>query len=129
MSRAATRLDHPSLWTRIHAYEITSNLAYGVLFHLTGDVKALELAKDGAYYLIDQLQDTENGGFISFTEDDKPGLKWTQRTSQDQAYALVGLAMYYYLTRDPKVEKALIEQQAFIFDKYKLNDDVGLAGY
>lgn len=101
--------------------------AYGVLFHLTGDVKALELAKDGAYYLIDQLKDAKNGGFISFTEDDKPGLKWTQRTSQDQAYALVGLAMYYYLTRDPKVEKALIEQQAFIFDKYKLNDNVGLA--
>ena len=31
--------------------------AYGVLFHLTGDTQALELAKQGAYYLINELQD------------------------------------------------------------------------
>ncbi|MGR5231772.1 AGE family epimerase/isomerase [Vibrio rotiferianus] len=101
--------------------------AYGVLYHLTGDAQALQLAKQGAYYLINELQDKEHGGFVSFTQNQKAGLKWTQRTSQDQAYALVGLAMYYYLTRDPNVEKVLIEQQKFIFDNYKVNDDVGLA--
>lgn len=101
--------------------------AYGVLFHLTGDTKALALAKQGAYYLIEHLRDTEHGGFVSFTKQGNPGLKWTQRTSQDQAYALVGLAMYYYLTRDPVVENALIEQQRFIFEHYKIDDKVGLA--
>ncbi|KLN64843.1 AGE family epimerase/isomerase [Vibrio sp. VPAP30] len=101
--------------------------AYGVLFHLSGDPKALELAKQGAYYLIDQLQDANNGGFFSFTQQGKPGLHWQQRTSQDQAYALVGLAMYYYLTQDKKVEQVLIKQQAFIFDKYRLEDQQGLA--
>ncbi|MFN1580830.1 AGE family epimerase/isomerase [Vibrio rotiferianus] len=101
--------------------------AYGVLYHLTGDTQALELAKKGAYYLINELQDKEHGGFVSFTQNKQVGLKWTQRTSQDQAYALVGLAMYYYLTRDPNVEKVLIEQQKFIFDNYKVNDEVGLA--
>ncbi|AIW14356.1 AGE family epimerase/isomerase [Vibrio tubiashii] len=101
--------------------------AYGVLFHMSGDPKALTLAKQGAYYLINHLQDKENGGFISFTKQGVPGLNWKQRTSQDQAYALVGLAMYYYLTQDKNVERALIEQQAFIFDKYRLADDQGLA--
>ncbi|WP_180764178.1 N-acylglucosamine 2-epimerase [Vibrio parahaemolyticus] len=101
--------------------------AYGVLFHLTGDKQALELAKKGAYYLIDHLQDEKNGGFVSFTRSGKPGMEWQQRTSQDQAYALVGLAMYYYLTQDPKVEQALIDQQAFIFKQYRRSDDRGLA--
>ena len=100
---------------------------YGVLYHLTGDKQALALAKQGAYYIIDQLEDKQNGGFISFTKDGKAGLDWQQRTAQDQAYALVGLAMYYYLTQDKKVEEALIAQQAFIFDKYRLNDNSGLA--
>lgn len=101
--------------------------AYGVLFHLTGDKQALSLAKQGAYYLIDQLQDKQNGGYVSFTQNNQAMLDWTQRTSQDQAYALVGLAMYYYLTQDPKVEQALIKQQAFIFDNYRLKGDQGLA--
>ncbi len=101
--------------------------AYGVLFHLTGDAEALSLAQQGAYYLIDYLKDDKNGGFVSFTKQGKAGLKWQQRTSQDQAYALVGLAMYYYLTQDPKVEQALIDQQAFIFDHYRLSNGKGLA--
>ncbi len=35
--------------------------------------------------------------------------------------------MYYYLTQDKKVEEALIAQQAFIFDRYRLSDNSGLA--
>ncbi|NAW68931.1 N-acylglucosamine 2-epimerase [Vibrio sp. V27_P1S3P104] len=101
--------------------------AYGVLYHLTGDPHALQLAKAGTEYLMNQLQDKEHGGFISFTEHGQAGLEWQQRTSQDQAYALVGLAMYYYLTRDLEVEKVLINQQRFIFDNYRLDDGKGLA--
>ena len=96
--------------------------AYGVLFHLTGDVEALKLAKAGAHYLIHELRDKQNGGFYSFTVDGRPGLEWKQRTSQDLSYALVGLAMYYYLTRDKEVEDALIDTQAFIFEHYKDHD-------
>jgi len=47
-----------------------------VLFHLTGDKQALELAKKGAYYLIDHLQDEQNGGFVSFTRSGKPGMEY-----------------------------------------------------
>jgi mannose/cellobiose epimerase-like protein (N-acyl-D-glucosamine 2-epimerase family) len=93
--------------------------AYGVLFHLTGDPQALKLAKAGVDYLLNELRDIENGGFYSFTINGNPGLEWTQRTSQDLSYALVGLAMYYYLTRDKEVEKVLIDTQAFIFEHYK----------
>ncbi len=93
--------------------------AYGVLYHMTGDPEALKLAKAGVDYLLDNLRDSENGGFYSFTINNNPGLEWQQRTSQDLSYALVGLAMYYYLTRDKQVEQALIETQAFIFENYK----------
>ncbi len=101
--------------------------AYGVLYHLTGDPAALKRARQGAYYLIEHLRDKDHGGFVSFTVNGQAGLEWQQRTAQDQAYALVGLAMYYYLTRDKVVEQALIEQQAFIFNQYRLNDGQGLA--
>ena len=93
--------------------------AYGVRYHLTGDPEALALAKAGVDYLLQELRDEKNDGYITYREQGKPGLKWQQRTSQDQAYAIVGLAFYYYLTRDPAVEQALVEQQAFIFDKYR----------
>lgn len=103
-------------YTRMKSRQI---YAYGVLFHLTGEVEALRLAKAGVDFLLEELKDQRNGGMISFRENGKPGLKWQQRTSQDQAYAIVGLAFYYYLTRDPIVEQALIEQQEFIFSKYR----------
>ncbi|ELR67607.1 hypothetical protein C942_01537 [Photobacterium marinum] len=103
-------------YTRMKSRQV---YAYGVLYHMTGDPEALKLAKAGVDYLLSELRDREHGGMISFRQDGKAGLKWQQRTSQDQAYAIVGLAFYYYLTRDPDVEKALIEQQAFIFDKYR----------
>lgn len=103
-------------YTRMKSRQI---YAYGVLYHLTGDVNALKLAKAGVDYLLETLRDQRNGGMISFRENGKPGLNWKQRTSQDQAYAIVGLAFYYYLTRDPVVELALIEQQQFIFSQYR----------
>ena len=106
-------------YTRMKSRQI---FAYGAHYHLTGDPEALKLAKAGVDYLLAELRDTKNGGMVSFRQGNKPGLDWQQRTSQDQAYAIVGLAFYYYLTRDPVVEKALIEQQAFIFDNYKSKD-------
>ncbi|WP_394242921.1 AGE family epimerase/isomerase [Vibrio astriarenae] len=103
-------------YTRMKSRQI---YAYGVRYHLTGDPEALALAKAGVDYLLQELRDEKNDGYITYREQGNPGLKWQQRTSQDQAYAIVGLAFYYYLTRDPAVEQALIEQQAFIFDKYR----------
>ncbi|MGF1756789.1 AGE family epimerase/isomerase [Photobacterium sagamiensis] len=103
-------------YTRMKSRQI---YGYGVLYHLTGNEEALKLAKAGVDYLLANLRDQENGGFVSFTKDGKPGLKWQQRTAQDQAYAIVGLAFYYYLTRDPVVEQALIDQQEYIFERYK----------
>ncbi|MGR5169106.1 N-acylglucosamine 2-epimerase [Vibrio astriarenae] len=107
-------------YTRMKSRQI---YAYGVRYHLTGDTKALELAKSGVDYLIQELRDKEHGGAISYRENGKAGLDWRQRTSQDQAYAIVGLAFYYYLTRDPDVEQVLIEQQAFIFDQYRSDNN------
>ncbi|MCW8329886.1 AGE family epimerase/isomerase [Photobacterium sp. SDRW27] len=103
-------------YTRMKSRQI---YAYGVIYHLTGNEDALKLAKSGVEYLLTHLRDKKHGGFVTFTKDGEPGLEWQQRTTQDQAYAIVGLAFYYYLTRDPVVEQALIDQQKFIFDHYK----------
>lgn len=103
-------------YTRMKSRQI---YGYGVLYHLTGNDEALKLAKAGVDYMLANLRDQKNGGFVSFIKNGKPGLAWQQRTAQDQAYAIVGLAFYYYLTRDPMVEQALIEQQGFIFEHYK----------
>lgn len=111
-------------YTRMKSRQI---YGYSVLYHLTGNTEALKLAQEGADYLINHLRDKKHGGFISYTEQGQPGLEWQQRTSQDQAYALVGLAMLYYLTRDEKLQQVLIEQQRFIFDQYRLSDGQGLA--
>ncbi|MDR9827812.1 N-acylglucosamine 2-epimerase [Vibrio sp. FNV 38] len=110
-------------YTRMKSRQI---YAYGVRYHLTGDPEALRLAKAGVDYLLSELRDRDNGGMLSFRQSGQsgqPGLNWQQRTSQDQAYAIVGLAFYYYLTRDAEVERALIEQQKFIFDTYRTKDN------
>lgn len=91
---------------------------YGAIYHLTGNEAALSMAKNGVDYLLADRRDKRHGGFISYRQAGKAGLKWTQRTAQDQSYAMLGLAFYYYLTRDPAIERVLIEEQAFIFNHY-----------
>lgn len=74
--------------------------AYGVAFHLTGEPRYLTFAEAGARHLIAHGIDQERGFF--FTRLD-PGTFVGQsdlddRTSQMQAYGMLGLAFLYYLT-------------------------------
>lgn len=50
-------------YTRMKSRQI---YGYGVLYHLTGNEEALKLAKAGVDYLLADLRDQENGGFVSF---------------------------------------------------------------
>jgi mannose/cellobiose epimerase-like protein (N-acyl-D-glucosamine 2-epimerase family) len=66
---------------------------YGAAFHLTGDPRMLELAKAGAAWIRENAIDRENGGAATWrsggTSDPVPAL----RTTQDLAYAQLGLGM------------------------------------
>jgi mannose/cellobiose epimerase-like protein (N-acyl-D-glucosamine 2-epimerase family) len=91
---------------------------YGVAYHLTGDPAMLALARDGVRFIREKALDKETGSAVSLWDKGVPGPPVLQRTSQDLAYAGVGLAVYYYLTRDLEVLADLARLKAHIFTKY-----------
>ncbi len=92
--------------------------AYCVWFHMTGDEKYLQYAKEGIDYICTKMVD-KDGIFYTWMENGVPGPENAkQRISQDLAYALMGPAMYYYLTRDQAVLQVLLKTERYIFDNY-----------
>jgi mannose/cellobiose epimerase-like protein (N-acyl-D-glucosamine 2-epimerase family) len=69
---------------------------YGVAFHLTGNPRMLELARAGARWI--QSRESVDDG-----------------TAQDLAYRQLGIAMLYYLTRDPELLTDLVAWKERIF--------------
>ncbi len=98
-------------YIRIHSRQ---TYAYGVAYHLTGNPEYLKLAHRGVKWLMTNAVDQKNGGSYTYMDKGEGRPAYTLRTSQDQSYTMVGLAFYYYLTRDPEVFKVLT----------KLKDDV-----
>ncbi|BAY65171.1 cellobiose 2-epimerase [Calothrix brevissima NIES-22] len=100
--------------------------AYGVAFHLTGEPKYLEYAQAGVNYLRAQAFDRKNGGVYSYRDDEKntwePAVEY--RNPQEQAYCLLGLSFYYYLTRDPEVLSDILAVKNYIFSNYN-NSQLG----
>jgi mannose/cellobiose epimerase-like protein (N-acyl-D-glucosamine 2-epimerase family) len=78
---------------------------YAVAFHMTGDPQYLKLAKAGVDYLREKAFDRVNGGVYHVWNGDSK--RWEPeadyRDPQQLSYALLGISMYYYLTRDPEV--------------------------
>lgn len=104
-------------YTRMLSRQIYS---YAVIFHLTGDEDALAAAKAGVDYLRANLLDKDSGGALSYlNEQGEAGLRPEQRTSQDLAYAQLGMAFYYYLSRDPEVLAEIIKLKNYIFEHYR----------
>ncbi|WP_406609276.1 hypothetical protein [Agarivorans sp. JK6] len=101
-------------YTRMQARH---TFVYGVIFHLTGDKQALQLAKAGVDYLRTHLLE-EQGSVVSVTENGQSKFSAKQRTTQDLAYAQLGMAFYYYLTGDKAVLNDLLKVKDYIFDKY-----------
>ncbi len=91
---------------------------YGVAFHLTGDPRMLELARDGAAFIRKNALDPATGSAVSYWEKGVPKPEVLARTSQDLAYAELGLAMYYYLTRDEAVLRDIKKLKQHIFTQY-----------
>lgn len=97
---------------------------YGTAYHLTGDPKMLELANAGAEYIRANAVDPATGSVISYWADGAPDAAPDLRTTQDLAYAELGMAMTYYLTRDPALLDAILRVKQHIFTKY--DDGSGL---
>jgi mannose/cellobiose epimerase-like protein (N-acyl-D-glucosamine 2-epimerase family) len=92
--------------------------AYGVTYHMTGDEKYLVYAKAGVDYLFKYALDDYGACSWFKLPDRTPSPNPMQRTSQDLAYAVSGIAFYYYLTRDKKIEKRILELKKYIFETY-----------
>lgn len=102
-------------FVRMHSRQ---TFAYGVAYHMTGDEAYLVLMKQGVDVLLQTARDAQNGGFVSVLEGGEPVYEPLQRTTQDLAYAQLGLAFYYYLTRDAEVLTHLIAVKDHIFQHY-----------
>lgn len=91
--------------------------AYGVLFQLSGDRRALALHEAGVAHLKRVARDPA-GGFYSWFEQGKGMPARRGRTTQDLAYALLGIAFHAYLTHDPDSLQLVAEGQRYIYDHY-----------
>lgn len=97
-----------------------SRLTYanGIAYHVTGKEDYLKQCKKGAEALINAI----DGNHGMYTVQEKSSGKWgparEERTSQDLAYGLTGLSMYYFLTHDETVLHHIIKYKNYIFDTY-----------
>ena len=91
---------------------------YGVAFHITGDERYLEYARGGVAWLREHAYERDTGSAVTYWANGKPEPPPDERTTQDLAYAQVGLAFYYYLTRDPDVLADLVRLERHIMTRY-----------
>lgn len=90
--------------------------AYCVGFLLTGDESLLDLARAGTRWLLDHARDTRRGGW--YADLDLVGAPYQDNAkfAQDMAYTVMGPAAYFYVTRDPEAEAAVLATRDLLFD-------------
>ena len=92
---------------------------YGVAYHLTGDRKYLDWMKAGVDYIRKNTIDPAGGMFETL---DLTANKWGParqiRDPQQLGYGLLGMAFYYYLTRDAAVLEDILKIKNYIATTY-----------
>ena len=92
---------------------------YGVAYHLTGDPVYLAYAKAGVDYIRQHTVDPAGG---MYTLKDLLSGWWGPqrelRNPQELGYGLLGMAFYYYLTRDDAVLQDILRIKDYIFNSY-----------
>lgn len=92
--------------------------AYGIAFHMTGEPRYLEYCQKGVQALVSAM----DGNYGMFVKQKAADGTWDslreKRTSQDLAYGLTGLGMYYFLTHDPSILHKIIQIKDYIFKVY-----------
>lgn len=95
--------------------------SYGVAFHMTGELRYLDLARSGLDHLFSEALDPETGLFF-LTKNLETGA-WSPpleaRAAHAQAYGLLGPSMVYYLTRDPELLARIAAIRAAIDRHYR----------
>jgi hypothetical protein len=93
---------------------------YGVAFHMTGDTRYLDLMKAGVNFIRRNAIDRVHGG-MGTSQNISDGA-WSPtpelRNAQELGYGLLGMALYYYLTRDPDVLADLTMLKDYIFNTF-----------
>lgn len=92
--------------------------AFGIAFHMTGKPHYLEVCRKGALALAEAM----DGNYGMHVTQIKKSGEWDKdyklRTSQDLAYGLTGMGMYYFLTHDNTILHRIIQLKDFIFKVY-----------
>ncbi len=90
--------------------------AYAVSYLMTGDEELLALSKAGTRWILDHARDTARGGFHPDLDASGnlsgDGEKW----AQDASYIAMGPAAYFFATRDPEAEAAVLATRDMLFD-------------
>lgn len=98
---------------------------YGVAYHLTGEEKYLTWLKAGVNYIRAVLVDRAGGGMHTGYDlrTNEPVAMREHRNPQELGYGLLGLAFYYYLTRDPEVLPDILAHKKYVFDNYYVAEE------
>lgn len=92
--------------------------AFGIAFHMTGDPHYLEICRKGALALAEAM----DGNYGMHVRQNHKTGEWDTdralRTSQDLAYGLTGLGMYYFLTHDATILHRIVQLKDYIFKVY-----------
>ncbi|MET0593171.1 MAG: hypothetical protein ABW133_10755, partial [Polyangiaceae bacterium] len=92
---------------------------YGIAYHMTGDAKFFSYHQAGVKWLLEHaILDKGKAGAVTYFVGDTPDADPKARTSQDLSYAIIGLAMNYYLTRDPAILEVVENLHKYIYDNY-----------
>ncbi len=108
-------IDLENNYIRAHSRQ---TYAYGIAFHMTGEVKYLELCRKGALALMDALDGNHGMHVRRNVNTQEWDTDYRQRTSQDLAYGLTGLGMYYFLTHDAGTLYRMLQIKDYIFKTY-----------
>jgi len=93
--------------------------SYSAAYLMTGNEKYLDIAEKTRDFLLEHAWDNDNGGWYDvLNRNGTPAV--TSKNMFIQTYALTGLAMYYFVTRDHEVLR-YIEKTDSLLDTYLLD--------
>jgi N-acylglucosamine 2-epimerase (GlcNAc 2-epimerase) len=90
--------------------------AYSVGFLLTGDEALLDLARAGDRWLLDHAWQGADGGWAADLDVAGAVTGTGPKFAQDFAYAAMGPAAYFYVTRDAEAEGVVLATRDLLFD-------------
>lgn len=91
---------------------------YSMAFLVTGNEQLLVYAHSGVKWLIDNAYDKENGCWYPDLNASGKPKRNEPKYAQDISYSLIGLAAYFFVTRDKEVEKIILETHDTLFSKF-----------